>query len=104
MLNNSDAQAATVTTMDQQVVGVSSTFSLSSTAGVPGVSSSTATWSVTLNYSYTHSDTRTNSETKTIALPISQTVDAPPKSSYKAMLLVNIEQIPATVYKTTAQR
>jgi hypothetical protein len=46
----------------------------------------------------------TTSETKTIALTISQSVTAPKLSSYMATLLVNIGQIPPTVYHTTAQR
>jgi hypothetical protein len=104
VLNNSDAQTVTVATMDQWVTGVSTTITEAATEGVPTVASSTETWSVTLNYSYTRSETRTTSETKTIALSISQTVNAPPNSSYKATLLVNIGQIPATVYHTTAQR
>jgi len=39
---------------------------------------------------YRPSETRTNSETKVIAWSISPTVDAPPHSSYKAILLVNL--------------
>jgi hypothetical protein len=103
-LSNTDAQTVTVTTMDQAVVGVSTTFSLTESAGVKDIDSTSATWSVTLSYSYTHSVTKTNSETKTIALAISETVNAPPNTSYTATLLVNIGQIPATVYHTTAER
>jgi hypothetical protein len=102
--NSSHAQTVTVATMDQNVDGVSSTFSPSESADVQDITSSTATWSVSPNYSYTHSDTRRNSETQTIALSISQTVNALPASSYTATLLVHIGEIPPTVYDTTAQR
>lgn len=103
-LNNSTAQTVTVTTTDTHVVGVSSTFSLEATSGVPGVASSKTAWSVTLNYSYTHTETKSTSTTSTVALSITQVVNAPPNTSYKATLLVNIGQIPPTVYHTTAQR
>jgi hypothetical protein len=103
-LTNTDAQTVTVTTMDQAVVGVSTTFSLTESAGVKDIDSTSATWSVTLSYSYTHSETKTNSETRTIALSIAETVNAPPNSTYRATLLVNIGQIPPTVYHTTAER
>jgi hypothetical protein len=69
----------TVATTDQTVDGVSSTFSLSESAGV-------------------------KDKTQTIALSISQTVNAPPASSYTATLLVYFGEIPPTVYDTTAQR
>ncbi len=103
-LNNSTAQTVTVTTMDQFVSGVSSTLTLTGNVGVQKIASTMTTWSVTLNFTYTHSETKSNSETKKIALTISQTVNAPPMTSYIATLLVSIGQIPATVYHTTAQR
>jgi hypothetical protein len=103
-LNNSTAQTVTVTTTDTHVVGISSTFSLEATTGVVGVASSKTAWSVTLNYNYTHTDTKSTSTTSTVALSITQVVNAPPNTSYKATLLVNIGQIPPTVYHTTAQR
>lgn len=103
-LNNTDAQSVTVATTDTHVAGISSTLTLAESVGIKDVASTSASWSVTLKYDYTHSETRTTSETKTISLSISQTVNAPPNSSYRATLLVSIGRIPPTVYQTTAER
>ncbi|TGO30047.1 hypothetical protein BPAE_0008g00390 [Botrytis paeoniae] len=103
-LNNTKEQTVTVQTSDQHVVGVSSTFSTTATEGVEGVASDSATWSVSLNYSYTHTDTVTRSDTQTVGLNISQTINAPPHTTYVATLLVTIGRLPPTEYHTTAQR
>lgn len=106
-LTNEEAQKVTVSTTDTHVTGVTSTFSqtYSSSIEKAGVKvGSETTWSVELKYEYEHSETISKSETKTIALSISETVNAPPNTNYTATLLVTIGKIPATVYKTTAER
>ncbi|EPE33638.1 hypothetical protein GLAREA_06651 [Glarea lozoyensis ATCC 20868] len=101
-LTNSTAQSITVETSDQHVAGISSTFSQEATAGVEAIASSKTTWSVSLNYSYTRTQTKSTSETKTVELKVEQTVNAPPRTRYKATLLINIGMLPATEYVTTA--
>ncbi|CAD6439836.1 ec95a42f-2efe-4242-9a4e-ccd9845474eb [Sclerotinia trifoliorum] len=103
-LNNSTAQTTTVETSDQHVVGVSASFTQTASAGVEGVASTSTSWTVAVNYSYTRTDTRSTSETKTIDLNITQAVNAPARTRYKATLLVTIGRLPATEYITTAQR
>ncbi|KAF7947151.1 uncharacterized protein EAE97_004400 [Botrytis byssoidea] len=103
-LNNSNSQTVTVETSDQHVAGISSTFSQTFSAGAEGIATSSTQWSVSVNYSYTRTNTSTRSQTKTVDLNITQTVNAPPKTRYKATLLVTIGQLPATEYVTTAQR
>lgn len=103
-LNNSNSQTVTVETSDQHVAGISSTFSQTFSAGAEGIATSSTQWSVSVNYSYTRTDTSSRSQTKTVDLNITQTVNAPPKTRYKATLLVTIGQLPATEYVTTAQR
>ncbi|TGO31795.1 hypothetical protein BHYA_0408g00050 [Botrytis hyacinthi] len=76
-LNNSNSQTITVETSDQYFA---------------------------VKYPYTRTDTSSRSQTKTVDLNITQTVNAPPKTRYKATLLVTIGQLPATEYVTTAQR
>ncbi|KAJ6114611.1 hypothetical protein N7486_000389 [Penicillium sp. IBT 16267x] len=103
-LTNTDAQTLTITTMDEQVTGLKSTQTMEETAGEPGIASASTTWSIELSYSYTQSNAKETSQTPTIDLSISQTVNAPPLSSYTASLLVQIGKIPPKVYTTTAQR
>jgi hypothetical protein len=103
-LTNTDTQSMSVTTTDSSVSSVSETLTLAATVGDPELMSMSATWEVGLKYDYTHTESRNPTQTKTIELCISQTVNAPPKTSYEATLLVKIGQIPPTVYETTAQR
>ncbi|KAF7922059.1 uncharacterized protein EAE98_008270 [Botrytis deweyae] len=103
-LNNSTAQSVTIETSDQHVAGISTSFTQTATAGVEGVASTSTQWTVAVNYSYTRTDTTSKTQTKTVDLTISQTVNAPPMSSYVATLLVTIGQLPPTEYFTTAQR
>lgn len=91
-------------TSDQHVAGISSTFSQTFSARAEGTATSSTQWSVSVNYSYTRTDTSSRNQTKTVALNVTQTVNAPPKTRCKATLLVTIGQFPATEYVTTAQR
>ncbi|TEY44643.1 hypothetical protein BOTCAL_0349g00090 [Botryotinia calthae] len=100
-LTNLDSQTVTVETSDQHVTGISSTFSQTFSAGAEGIATSSTQWSVSVNYSYTRIDTSSRSQTKTVNLSVTQTVNAPPKTRYKATLLVTIGQLPATEYVTT---
>ncbi|KIM95498.1 hypothetical protein OIDMADRAFT_59956 [Oidiodendron maius Zn] len=102
-INNETAQTVTLETMDQTVTGFTYTVTAEETVGIDGDEEKT-TWSVGLNFTYTQSTTKTTSETQTIALNISQTINAPPMTNYTATLLVSIGQLPPTVYSTSAQR
>ena len=102
-IDNETAQTVTLETMDQTVTGFTYTVTAEESVGIDGDGEKT-TWSVGLNFTYTQSTTKTTSETQTIALNISQTINAPPMTNYTATLLVSIGQLPATVYTTNAQR
>ncbi|KAF7953462.1 uncharacterized protein EAE97_000861 [Botrytis byssoidea] len=103
-LENSTSQTVTVETSDKHVTGVTTSWTQTLSAGLEGIGSATSQWSVEVNYSYERTDTESSSETKTVDLSVSQTVNAPPKSSYIATLLVVLGTIPSTEYSTTAQR
>jgi hypothetical protein len=103
-LQNTNAQTVTVATQDQTVTGISSTLTITEQEGLKDVASETVACAVTVSFSYTQSTTKTTSQTQTIALSISQTVNAPAYTTYTATLLVNIGQIPPTFYQTSAQR
>ncbi|TGO66460.1 hypothetical protein BELL_0954g00050 [Botrytis elliptica] len=100
--NNSNSQTVTVETSDQHVAGISSTFSQMFSAGAEGIATSSTQWSVSVIHSYTRTDTSSRSQTKIVNLNITLTVNAPPKTRYKATLLVTIGQLPATEYIMTA--
>ncbi|KAI9642314.1 hypothetical protein NHQ30_009116 [Ciborinia camelliae] len=103
-LSNTTAQTITVETSDQYVMGISSTLSQTATAGMEGIASASTKWSVSIHYDYTHTETQSTSETQTVQLAVTQTINAPAKTRYKATLLVTIGKLPATEYHTTAQR
>ena len=102
-LTNTDSQSATVSTTDTQVVTVKSSFSQKYAAGAL-VETAETSWSVQLSYSYTQSATKSSSDTQTVTLAVSETVNAPAMTSYKATLLVTLGRMPPTLYRTTAQR
>ncbi|KAJ8069453.1 hypothetical protein OCU04_003107 [Sclerotinia nivalis] len=103
-LNNSTSQTVTVETSDQHVAGVTASYTQTLTAGVEGVASASAQWTVAVNYSYTRTDTTSRSQTKTVDLAIAQTATAPARTNYRATLVVIIGQLPASEYFTRAQR
>ncbi|KAF7874882.1 hypothetical protein EAF04_002056 [Stromatinia cepivora] len=103
-LSNSTSQTTTVETTDQHVAGISASFTQTASTGVEGVASTSTQWTVAVNYSYTRTDTTSNSETKTIDLNVTQSINAPARTRYRATLLVTIGRLPATEYITTAQR
>ncbi|TGO31678.1 hypothetical protein BHYA_0440g00010 [Botrytis hyacinthi] len=103
-LENSTSQTVTVETQDQHVVGVGASFSQTTTAGVEDIASASTTWEVQLNYSYTNTSTKSNSYTETINLTVKETVTAPPRSYYRAELLVSLGRLRAAEYVTTAER
>jgi len=59
---------------------------------------------VAVKYEYTHSATTTTSQRQTVALHLTWPVEVAPFTQVKASLLVNIGQLPATTYHTTAER
>jgi hypothetical protein len=103
-LTNTTAQTVTLETSDQHVFGVSASVTQTATAGVEGIASASTQWTVGVSYSYQRAETKTTSVTTTVDLAIEQTVNVPPRSSYKATMLVSIGSLPATEYFTTAQR
>ncbi|CAD6443794.1 9987e917-9b40-4ca7-b24d-d8d64c55a178 [Sclerotinia trifoliorum] len=95
--NNTDApQEVTVT--------LNNSSAQTMAAGVEGIASASAQWNVAVNYSYTRTGTVSKSETKTVDLSISAKATAPPRTKYKATLIVTIGKLPAREYFTTAQR
>ncbi|CAN9385952.1 unnamed protein product [Alternaria alternata] len=98
-IHEEKAQSITISTSDQYVSGISSSFSLSTDS--PYVS---AEWTVTVDYSYTHKEESSTTETRTFSLDVEQTVNAPPMTVWDAELLVKLADIPAKYYTTTATR
>jgi hypothetical protein len=109
-INQSDAETVTVTVTDTVTTGAQVTFTYSiatKTPAVPEVSpevTTTFTLALQLSLSYTHTTTTTTTSTKTQALQVSQNFTVPPNSAYQAWLTVQMGQIPAKTYTTTAQR
>ncbi|TGO91179.1 hypothetical protein BPOR_0036g00090 [Botrytis porri] len=103
-LRNSTTQPVTVETSDKRVTGITTSLTQTASVGVEGVASASTQWSVAVNYSYERTETSSTSQTKTVELSVAQTVNAPPKTSYIATLLVIIGTIPTTEYTTTAER
>ncbi|THV45473.1 hypothetical protein BGAL_0484g00030 [Botrytis galanthina] len=103
-LENSTSQTVTVETQDQHVVGVGASFSQTTTAGVEGIASASTTWEFQLNYSYTNTATKSKSYTETLTLTAKEIVTAPPRSYYRAELLVSLGRLRAAEYETTAER
>jgi len=102
-LSRATAQTLTTETSDKYATGISSTFSVGTEVGAEGVKA-TESWSVTVSLSYEHTTKITKSITETVALEISQTMNAPPMTKYTATLVVTMGNIPPTVYTTTAKR
>ncbi|HEX6098604.1 MAG TPA: ETX/MTX2 family pore-forming toxin [Thermoanaerobaculia bacterium] len=103
-LNDASSQTLTVTTTETHVAGVKITAKTNWSVGIDATGKSGGELSVELSYSYTESATTTSSTTNTVALAISQVVNAPPKTHYVATLFAQIGKLPPTPFKTTAQR
>jgi hypothetical protein len=98
-IHEEKAQSITISTSDQYVTGISSSFSLSTDSPF-----ASAEWTVTVDYSYTHTEESSTTETRTFSLDVEQTVNAPPMTVWDAELRVKVADIPAKYYSTTATR
>lgn len=103
-LNDASSQTLTVTTTETHVAGVKITAETNWSAGTDLTGKTGGKLSVELSYSYTNSEATTTSTTKTVALALSQVINAPPKSNYVATLLAQIGKLPPTTFETTAER
>jgi len=103
-LNDASSQTLTVTTTETHVVGVEVTAETNWSVGTDAAGKSGGKLSVALKYSYTNSEATTTSTTRTVALAISQVVNAPPKTHYVATLVARIGKLPPRSFNTTAQR
>lgn len=108
-INESDAETVTVTVTNTVTTGAQVTFTYSTSVKTPAIApapevSTTFTMALQISLSYTHTTTTTNTSTKTQAVQVSQNFTVPPNSDYQAWLTVQMGQIPATTYTTTAQR
>jgi len=102
-LNDASTQTLTVTTTETHIVGMKITAETNWSTGVDPAKTG-GKLSVELSYSYTDTEATTTSTTNTVALTLSQVVNAPPKTSYVATLLAQIGKVKAISFATTAER
>lgn len=102
-VSREDETSMTVESTDQFVAGVSAEWS-ATVKGDPFGIGAEATTTLSVDFEYTKSATTSKTNTQRIGLKFSQVVNAPPQSSYTAIMTVFMSRVTPQFYRTKATR